>query len=68
MKVTIEIDKPETCGDCPFYSRRSYQCHNERGYMACCSLGYMDKTDTRDGNYSNSLFEGCRLGLELESK
>lgn len=62
IKVMIEMDKPKTCGECRFYSSVPYTCHNERGNMARCSMGYMDKSDTRDWNMSKKLFSGCQLG------
>lgn len=62
MKVTIEMEKPRTCGDCKFYSISPYSCHNERGYQANCSMGYMKGHDTRDWDMRNMLFDGCKLG------
>lgn len=56
-----ELTKPRVCGVCPFYSERPYQCHNERGMEANCSLGFMRGTDTRDHSYENVLFRGCRI-------
>lgn len=42
IKVSIEIEKPRRCGECPFFSYQEYRCHNEWGYESCCSLGFMN--------------------------
>ena len=62
IKISVEIVKPQTCGECKFYSSTPYSCHNERGYQANCAMGYMKDHDTRDWNMKNRLFSGCRLG------
>lgn len=67
MKITVEIDYPETCGKCPFYSEQPYSCHNERGYESCCSMGYMKGKDMRDKLYSKSKYEGCKLNESLSN-
>lgn len=59
IDITFEI--PETCGKCKFYRRNKYQCHNESGWEAFCGMGYMDKNDMRDREFSKSKFEGCKL-------
>lgn len=60
-KVIAVMDKPNRCGECPFYSLTTYRCHNERGFMPQCSLGYMDHEDMRDQDYKDSVYEGCML-------
>lgn len=60
IKVSIEIEKPRRCGECPFFSYQEYRCHNEWGYESCCSLGFMND-DMRDRDYSNKLYEKCGL-------
>lgn len=67
-KVTVTINKPRKCGECPFYSVSTYTCHNERGYLPQCSLGHMNYGDMRDKDYSDSLYEGCMLGKKIEKK
>lgn len=66
-KVTVEIDKPERCGECPFYSVAPYTCHNERGFGARCSLGYMCE-DMRDKDFKDTLYEKCMLGKKIKKK
>ena len=44
IKVSIEIEKPRRCGECPFFSYQEYRCHNEWGYESCCSLGSVSYT------------------------
>lgn len=61
MKIKIEIDLPETCGKCPFYSETPYQCHSETGHQANCSKGYMSNRDMRDVSYRERKFEACKL-------
>ena len=61
IKFEIKIERyPESCKECPAYSEYPYSCHNERGWEADCSLGYMVGFDMRDYN-SNRLFCGCRI-------
>lgn len=57
----IEFEIPETCGDCIFYRRNQYQCHNEIGWEATCHMGYMEGKDMREARYGKKKFEGCRL-------
>ena len=52
---------PETCDDCPFLSRRRYQCHNERGIVYDCSLGFMLGCDTRDYPVERRRFSECHI-------
>lgn len=60
MKISVEIDKPRRCGECPFYSEREYRCHNEVGKEAYCSKRYMND-DMREKSFKYTLYEGCKL-------
>lgn len=65
MKVKCKLKwvlerKPEFCGECPAFSLHEYQCHNERGYVASCALGYMAGHDMRDYG-GGRLFPGCNI-------
>lgn len=51
---------PVKCDECPCFSQYPYQCHNERGLEADCSLGYMRHQDTRDFS-GKSRFAKCRI-------
>ena len=57
----IEFEIPNTCGECIFYRRNQYQCHNESGWEATCHMGYMDGNDMRDRKFGKIKFEGCKL-------
>lgn len=59
--TTIQFEVPKTCGRCRFYSRVEYRVHNEWGKEARCTMGYMDKNDMRDREFSKTKFEGCGL-------
>lgn len=61
MKIRIEIEMPETCGKCPFYKESPYTCHNERGMVADCKMGYMDDKDMRDKSFRNKMYPACEL-------
>ncbi len=62
--VTYEIERyPETCAECPAYFETPYQCCNERGWEADCSLGYMTGYDMRDYN-SSRLFGCCKIRFD----
>lgn len=52
---------PETCDDCPFLSRRRYQCHNEQGIVYDCSIGFMLGCDTRDYPVEKRRFTECHI-------
>lgn len=52
---------PETCDECPFLSRRRYQCHNEHGAVYDCSLGFMLGCDTRDYPVEQRRFTECHI-------
>lgn len=39
---------PKNCNECPCFKQTPYSCHNERGTMGGCELGYMNGYDTRD--------------------
>ena len=59
--ITLTIKKPTTCGECPFYSEVPYECHNERGNEAQCSMEFMDDDDMRDKSFKDKLYDGCGL-------
>lgn len=66
MKVTVtktvDISEfPKTRGKCPFHHVGSYQCHNERGNVSHCELGYMNGYDMRDFWFWKHRFEHCHL-------
>ena len=61
MKITIEMEMPKNCGVCKFYKETPYRCHNETGYQANCSMGYMEHRDMRDKRFNDKVFDGCRL-------
>ena len=44
----IDVRGQSRCKDCPAFSTTVYQCHNERGIVAHCAFGYMDRYDMRD--------------------
>ena len=52
---------PETCDECPFLSRRRYQCHNEQGIVYDCLLGFMLGCDTRDYPVERRRFTECHI-------
>ena len=51
---------PAKCSECPCFSQHPYQCHNERGMGADCSLGYMQRHDTRDFSGRTRFFK-CQI-------
>ena len=52
---------PKTCDECPFLSRRRYQCHNEQGIVYDCSIGFMLGCDTRDYPVEQRRFTECHI-------
>lgn len=54
---------PQSCRECPAFSTRPYICHNERGDVARCAMGYMGGCDTRDFS-GRKLFFRCRLSTD----
>ena len=52
---------PKTCDDCPFLSSRRYQCHNDRGVVYDCQLGFMLGCDTRDYPVGKRRFDECHI-------
>lgn len=52
---------PETCDECPFLSRRRYQCHNEQGIVYDCFIGFMLGCDTRDYPVERRRFTECHI-------
>lgn len=51
---------PTRCQDCPAFHTTPYICHNERGDVAHCAMGYMGGCDMRDFS-GRTLFFRCRL-------
>ena len=48
-KISYEIERyPEFCKECPCFYTTQYANMNERGTVAHCKLGYMNRQDTRD--------------------
>lgn len=58
-KVMVEIEKPLTCGVCPFYREENNRIHNDTFNTYRCTLGYI-KTD--NVSYKHALCKTCRLG------
>ena len=52
---------PKTCDECPFLSRRRYQCHNEQGIVYDCYIGFMLGCDTRDYPVEQRRFTECHI-------
>ena len=62
ISYSIVLDEyPKTCDECPFLSRRRYQCHNERGIVYDCLLGFMLGCDTRDYPVEQRRFTECHI-------
>ena len=62
VSYSIVIDEyPKTCDECPFLSRRRYQCHNEQGIVYDCSIGFMLGCDTRDYPVEQRRFTECHI-------
>lgn len=59
--ILVVDNQVDTCGGCSFYSERDYQCHNEHGKEAHCSLGFMNG-DMRDKSFKHIKYDGCKLG------
>ena len=61
MKVAYVLEHyPNTCKECPAFRQHPYQCHNERGLEAHCTLGYMRGQDMRDFS-GRRLYEKCDI-------
>lgn len=58
--IVIKYEQPSTCGKCQFYKEMPYICHNEKGYVPSCILGFM-KGDMRDKSYRNKKYPMCGL-------
>ena len=62
VSYSIVLDEyPKTCDECPFLSRRRYQCHNEQGTVYDCSIGFMLGCDTRDYPVEQRRFTECHI-------
>lgn len=63
MKIRIEMDAPETCVECPFYS--CYIMNDMGASVSCpdCWMGYMKDyyNETYGQNYKDKKFQHCRL-------
>jgi len=64
--VKLEMNKPTTCGSCPFYMKYSANSQGDFDDYGKCKLGYIDRMQLYDW-LKNRLWEGCRLGKDLKS-
>lgn len=61
IRTIFEMERyPKCCAECPAFRTEEYQCHNERGEVGVCLLGYMEHSDTRDF-YGRTRFEKCKI-------
>lgn len=58
MKVSIDVEVPKTCGECPFYRK-----YTDRGidHVNCTMGSYNDANTPYNANYDNDVHHHCVL-------